>query len=185
MDSTSTYYAVGLISLIVATLLFIMYINIINMDLATDEVPEDRRSGDTSVEYVQTSSHGRDRDRNRAYPGRQERLKKKNSRDPVKNLIDESRDYDWDYDERHAKEVEAANNEIEDDDSKNPLDDPYSPETIAMRREQGKKQEEVYKNRSRDETKSKSKPSEYVKSAEGFVPAANDLKIKQKLPNLL
>jgi len=153
-----------------------MYINVINMDLATDEIPEDGRSGDTSVEYVELSSHGRRK--NQTLPGNQERLKKQNSRDPVKNLIDKSRDYDWDYDERHEKEVEAANNEI---------DDPYSPETIAMRREQMKKQEEVYKQREGEQKSkpTKSKPSEYVKSAEGFVPAANDLKIKQKLPNLL
>ena len=51
MDSTSTYYAVGLISIIVATLLFIMYMNVINMDLATDEKDEERRE-DRSVEYV-------------------------------------------------------------------------------------------------------------------------------------
>jgi len=51
MDSTSTYYAVGLISIIVATLLFIMYMNVINMDLATDEKDEERQE-DRSVEYV-------------------------------------------------------------------------------------------------------------------------------------
>ena len=51
MDSTSTYYAVGLISLIVATLLFIMYINVINMDLAMDEKEEDKNEN-SSVQYV-------------------------------------------------------------------------------------------------------------------------------------
>ena len=51
MDSTSTYYAVGLIAIIVATLLFIMYMNVITMDLATDEKDEERRE-DRSVEYV-------------------------------------------------------------------------------------------------------------------------------------
>ena len=46
-----TYYIVGFIALIVATLLFVMYINVINMDLVMDD-HEEREDEDRSVEYV-------------------------------------------------------------------------------------------------------------------------------------
>ena len=46
-----TYYIVGFIALIVATLLFVLYINVINMDLVMDD-NEDRDNEDRSVEYV-------------------------------------------------------------------------------------------------------------------------------------
>ena len=46
-----TYYIVGFIALIVATLLFVMYINVINMDLVMDD-HEEKDDEDRSVEYV-------------------------------------------------------------------------------------------------------------------------------------
>ena len=45
------YYIVGFIALIIATLLFVMYINVINMDLVMDE-HEEKEDQDRSVEYV-------------------------------------------------------------------------------------------------------------------------------------
>ena len=46
-----TYYIVGFIALIVATLLFVLYINVINMDLVMDD-HEEKDDQDRSVEYV-------------------------------------------------------------------------------------------------------------------------------------
>ena len=149
MDSTSTYYAVGLISLIVATLLFIMYINVINMDLATDEKAEDTPDQESSVQYVLM-----DREKGN-------RHHRKNNKDG-KDYRDDTRDYDWDYDKRHQKYTY----DNKDDDPNNPYNDAYSAETIAMRKEQLKKQGDMYKKK---------------KSAEGFLPAANDLTVKRKL----
>ena len=140
MDSTSTYYAVGLISLIVATLLFIMYINVINMDLAMDEKAEDTPDQESSVQYVLM-----------------DRQRKNNHR------RDKKRDDDWDYDKKHEKYTY----DNKDDDPNNPYNNAYSAETIDMRKEQLKKQGDFYK---------KNK-----KTAEGFLPAANDLTVKRKL----
>jgi hypothetical protein len=139
MDSSSTYYAVGLISLIVATLLFIMYINVINMDLATDEKAEDTPDQESSVQYVLM-----------------DRQRKNNHR------RGEKRDYDWDYDKKHEKYTY----DNKDEDSNNPYNNAYSAETIAMRKEQLKKQGDFYKKK---------------KAAEGFLPSANDLTVKRKL----
>jgi hypothetical protein len=47
-----TYYIVGFIALIVATLLFVMYINVINMDLVMDDHEDRDDEEDKSVEYV-------------------------------------------------------------------------------------------------------------------------------------
>lgn len=150
MDSTSTYYAVGLISLIVATLLFIMYINVINMDLATDEKAEDTPDQESSVQYVLM-----DRQKGNRHH--------RNNNNDGKDYRDETRDYDWDYDKKHEKYTYDNKN----DDPNNPYNNAYSAETIDMRKEQLKKQGDFYK---------KNK-----KTAEGFLPAANDLTVKRKL----
>jgi len=142
MDSSSTYYAVGLISLIVATLLFIMYINVINMDLAMDEKEEDKNE-DSSVQYItMDDSFYRDRGHNGKHRRR-----------------DDKRDYDWDYDERHEKDnlvgKDGAGQRKIIDTNKKPNWHPYG--------------EGAHPGGAKGT------------SAEGFLPALNDLTVKQKL----
>jgi hypothetical protein len=140
MDSTSTYYAVGLISLIVATLLFIMYINVINMDLATDEKADDRQAQeDSSVQYITMD-------------------RKKNGRYQT-----DRRDYDWDYDERHANETAAPKND----------------DNLLGKNGHGQRKD-VNKVTNWHPYGEGAHPGG-AKSAEGFLPAANDLTVKHKL----
>jgi len=139
MDSTSTYYAVGLISLIVATLLFIMYINVINMDLAMDETPEDRKAQeDSSVQYVEMDSTG---------------SRKKNGRYQT-----DRRDYDWDYDERHAQEKDN------------------------LLGKNGHGQQKIVNKNTNWHPYGEGAHPGGAKSVDGFLPAANDLTVKEKLP---
>lgn len=140
MDSSSTYYAVGLISLIVATLLFIMYINVINMDLATDEKEGDR-SQDSSVQYVTMDDSFY---RNKGHNGKHRRR-------------DDKRDYDWDYDERHAREML----EQERENNKNHGGGHFKKQPILGKDGHGQQK--------------------FDTTTEGFLPAANDLTVKQKL----
>jgi hypothetical protein len=131
MDSTSTYYAVGLISLIVATLLFIMYINVINMDLAMDEKEEDKNN-DSSVQYIPM-----------------DRQRKNNRRRGD--------------DERHAKEVADQTN------------------TDNLLGKDGHGQQKDFSKKPNWHPYGEGDHPGGVKSAEGFLPAANDITVKHKL----
>uniref|UniRef100_A0A6C0APE4 Uncharacterized protein n=1 Tax=viral metagenome TaxID=1070528 RepID=A0A6C0APE4_9ZZZZ len=77
-----TYYIVGFIALIVATLLFVMYINVINMDLVMDD-NEDRDDRDRSVEYIIADrGQRRNRKNNRHYDEKDLRIDEYEHPDP-------------------------------------------------------------------------------------------------------
>jgi len=141
-----TYYIVGFIALIVATLLFVLYINVINMDLVMDD-HEDRDDEDKSVEYV-IVDRGQHKHKNKK--------NKKSNYDEKDLRIDE-------YDQ--GKEYTYENR---DDDPNNPYNNAYSPETIAMRKEQLKKQGDLMKKKL------------LTKKDDGFLDYMNDLTIKSK-----
>jgi hypothetical protein len=140
-----TYYIVGFIALIVATLLFVMYINVINMDLVMDD-HEEKEDEDRSVEYI-IMDRGQRKHKNKK--------NKKNHYDEKDLRVDEYDQEKYTYENRN-------------DDPNNPYNNAYSPETIAMRQEQLKKQGDLMKKKL------------LTKKDDGFLDYMNDLTIKSK-----